>query len=239
MLLIRITQQFRWDFETECLCGFDIDDQLELGRLIDRQVCRLLALENARSLDAGAAIAIREAISIAHEAACTGHLPIDVNGRNRMACRERRDLFAPARQEGITSDDQRPDVILNNAREGGVDVADAQSVQDYDLQPEGASRLLQFGGLARGFRIVGIEKERDCRNVGDQIMQQAKPLRTELGTEPAYPGDVAPRSIETCDQPVLPGVVIARENDRDRLVAAFAAIAGLLPPVATITETGR
>ena len=68
-------------------------------------------------------------------------------------------------------------MILNNSREGVIDVADARSMQDYDLQPEGTSCLLQFSGLARSFRIVGIEKQGDGRDIGDQIVQQGKPLR--------------------------------------------------------------
>jgi hypothetical protein len=85
--------------QAERLRGLEVDDQLELGRLVDRQICRLLALENPRGMDAGAAIAVREAISIAHEAACPGHLAIDIDGRNCVSCSESRDLFAPTGQE--------------------------------------------------------------------------------------------------------------------------------------------
>ena len=41
------------------LAVFEIDDQLELGRLQDRQVGRLRALENAAGVDAGLAIRVR------------------------------------------------------------------------------------------------------------------------------------------------------------------------------------
>ena len=44
--------------EAERLGGLEVDDQLELGRLHDRQVGRLLALENAAGIDAGLAICI-------------------------------------------------------------------------------------------------------------------------------------------------------------------------------------
>src|SRR5262250_2575744 len=46
--------------------GLEIDYQLELGRLVYRQICRLLALEDLRGIDAGAPISICEAISVAH-----------------------------------------------------------------------------------------------------------------------------------------------------------------------------
>ena len=43
----------RWrHVEAERLCGLEIDHQLELGRLLYRQVGRLLALEDAADVDA-------------------------------------------------------------------------------------------------------------------------------------------------------------------------------------------
>ena len=44
--------------EAERLGGLEIDDQFELGRLLDRQVGRLGALENAAGVDAGLPIRI-------------------------------------------------------------------------------------------------------------------------------------------------------------------------------------
>src|SRR5437660_1087523 len=53
-------------------CGSEIDDQLELRRLLDRQVARLLTLENPAGVNAGTAIRIRLAGSVAHQAARHG-----------------------------------------------------------------------------------------------------------------------------------------------------------------------
>src|SRR5438552_9048892 len=50
-------------------CSFRIDDQLEFGRLYDRQVGRLGALENFSGVDACLTIAIGNAGSIAYETA--------------------------------------------------------------------------------------------------------------------------------------------------------------------------
>ena len=41
-------------------------------------------------------------------------------------------------------------------------------MQDDELQPKGASGVLQFRGRARCFRIVRIEKQGDGRNVREK-----------------------------------------------------------------------
>ena len=57
-----------WNGEAECLGDLEIDDQLELGGLYDGQLGRLLALKNQAGVDAGLAIAIGNACTIAHQA---------------------------------------------------------------------------------------------------------------------------------------------------------------------------
>ena len=45
--LVGLRKQRRRDRYTECLSGLEIDHQLVLGRRLYRQVCWLLAFENA------------------------------------------------------------------------------------------------------------------------------------------------------------------------------------------------
>ena len=54
----RAMQQSR-HFEAEHPCGLHVDDELELGRLDDRQVRRLRTLEDATGVDADLTISIR------------------------------------------------------------------------------------------------------------------------------------------------------------------------------------
>ena len=50
--LIGSQREARGNVYTERFCGLEIDDQLKVGRLLDRQIRRLCALENLPDIDA-------------------------------------------------------------------------------------------------------------------------------------------------------------------------------------------
>src|SRR5205807_7225804 len=62
-----------------------IDHELECGRLLDRQIGRLLALEDPSGVNAALAKASGKAGSIADQAACRDELAPVVDRRNGMA----------------------------------------------------------------------------------------------------------------------------------------------------------
>ena len=44
--LVGEREQLLWNLEAECLGGRQIDDEIELGRLLDRDIARLIAFQN-------------------------------------------------------------------------------------------------------------------------------------------------------------------------------------------------
>src|SRR6266436_252331 len=67
--LIRPPQQRRWDRQAEGLRGLEVDDQLELRRLLDWEVGRLGSLENAVDIRGSASRKILAVATVGHEPA--------------------------------------------------------------------------------------------------------------------------------------------------------------------------
>src|SRR5262249_23685736 len=61
-------QHVRWNNETDLLCCFQIDDELELCRLLDWQVRGLCAFQDFVHVSCGAAIQVGIAHAVEHEA---------------------------------------------------------------------------------------------------------------------------------------------------------------------------
>src|SRR5688572_29566596 len=74
--------------DVQGFCGLEIDEQLGPGGLLDRQVRRFLALEDAAGIDAGETVSVRNAACVAHQAAGRGKLAVLVDRRQRVAKRQ-------------------------------------------------------------------------------------------------------------------------------------------------------
>jgi hypothetical protein len=73
------------DCQAERVGGVQIDDQLEFGRLLDRQIGGFGAVEDLSGVDADLAIDSGEAGSIADQAAGRGELALFIDRRKGMA----------------------------------------------------------------------------------------------------------------------------------------------------------
>src|SRR6266446_9957590 len=90
----------RWRHgEAERLGGLEIDDQLESRRLLDRQISRLLALEDLSDVNAEPVKGGREAGSIADQAAGFGEPAPLIDRWNGMPRCQRHELLVPAPEE--------------------------------------------------------------------------------------------------------------------------------------------
>src|SRR6266498_1371608 len=105
--LVRAAEQREWDSEAESLGSLEVYDQLDFRRLHDRQVGRLLALENFPSVDPDQTVIVRFTASVADEAACPDERVILVNRGHGVAKCQYAKLFDARIEEIIGADDER------------------------------------------------------------------------------------------------------------------------------------
>ena len=78
---VRPPQHLLRNRQTDLLCGLEIDDQLELRRLLDRQIGRLRSLEDFVHLICDAPVAVGEVRPVVHEPAGIHSFSVDIYRR--------------------------------------------------------------------------------------------------------------------------------------------------------------
>src|SRR4051794_15501343 len=99
-----------------------VDDQLELGRLHDRQVDRLGTPEKATGVNAGLTPRFRYAGSVAHQSTDFDMVTPPVGRGNRMACCQLGQLDAPVRQKGAGADKKGVGSLACEGRKSRIDL---------------------------------------------------------------------------------------------------------------------
>lgn len=86
----------RRDGDAERLRGLQIDDKLEFGGLLHRQVGCLFAFENSAGVDAAQTSRLRNVASVTHQATDCGEFSKGANCRKRVVDRQCRQLCVVA-----------------------------------------------------------------------------------------------------------------------------------------------
>ena len=120
--LIGGNQKRLWHGQAERFRGVQVDDELKFGRLHNRQVGGLLALENPSHIDPGLVIAVGKLRSISDEAA-RGHVfLLPIHHRDGVTRRKRDKVLVPGAEEWIVAENEGVDVLLLQSREDGIDL---------------------------------------------------------------------------------------------------------------------
>jgi hypothetical protein len=93
-------------FEAKNFRGLEIDQQLDLRSLYNRKLRGLLTLENPTSVCADLAVVVSFVASVAEQAARGDERPILRHHRHPVTHRQRSELFGPAAEEYVGSDDE-------------------------------------------------------------------------------------------------------------------------------------
>jgi hypothetical protein len=148
-------QRFR-DGNAERLGGLHVDNQLDLRRLLHREIGRLVALENAAGINPSLVYLIATSASIGHQASSEGMLTESVDRGQPIAGRQRRELFHTPGVEGIVADQDGTNMLLRKSCECRFEIAIGAGIHNNELQAQHARRRLQVcdGGLGNRKRRV-------------------------------------------------------------------------------------
>src|SRR5919201_689181 len=92
--------------------GLEIDDQLEFGRLYDRQIRWLFPFENPSHIDPALTIAVRKTRTVAEQSARGDEFSLEINHWHGVPCRKGDKLIPSGAIERILTEDQRINLLL-------------------------------------------------------------------------------------------------------------------------------
>src|SRR5262245_26112380 len=119
--LVGAGEQRRGNFKTESLRGRKVYDEIELSRLLDREICRFRHTQNLVDIVSGASIHVREVCSIGHQTSYFDPFPEHVHRRQSRGQRQRIDANAVGIHERVENDIKRLLVAIERL-EGRDDV---------------------------------------------------------------------------------------------------------------------
>src|SRR4030095_8071529 len=88
------SQHVGWNRQADLLCRLQIDDELELHRLLDRQVSRLGTLKDLVHVNGRAAIQVESVRAVGHENTGLRNFPCLVERWESASCCQVRDPFS-------------------------------------------------------------------------------------------------------------------------------------------------
>src|SRR6516162_5469653 len=213
--LVGASEQWQRNREAECPRGLEINDQLDSRFLLDRHVGWLVAPENVPGVDAPEVIQVCNSASVAHQSACRGKRTKLIDRGHRVAEREHRELFAPAVEEWIALDHEPAGSQWDQVCEGRINVASATRVQDMELPPQRAGRLLQLSRLDIATGKSRIDECGYCAPVGEQLVEQMQSLPIRFRTQRGHACEVTARSVQAGYETDLNRIGAGHKNNGD------------------------
>src|SRR5262249_52555863 len=164
-------------------CGLEIDDEIELGRLQNRQVGRFFALENSANVDAQLMLGVTEATSIAYQASINGVLPGGEYRRHRVAREYGAEPFAVAAEQGVGNDEQRVDLLIRKTGDGWLEIAFGAGSDNFEWHADGVGELLPEALVEPMTWILWVDHHCEGSCLRHKLMEHLQLLCEQLAGE--------------------------------------------------------
>src|SRR6516162_10934973 len=156
--------------QAECLGGREIDDKLESGWLLDRNITGLCATQNLVDQLGRAPELIRVVWAVGHETARLNKRAGIEHRRQSRAERKRHDASTVGVNECIAHDVKCVRLCLEHL-ERGCNILGSSDFEWRDFDPEPASHSLNLAHLHYGLGIAGISYDCQSAEPGENLTQ--------------------------------------------------------------------
>src|SRR6516165_10004496 len=184
-----------WDRQAKVLRGPEVHDEIELDRLLDRQVSGLGALQDAIDIVGRPMEVVRNIRPIGHQAAVVGIVALRIDRRQMRLVDQRYDVLAKMIEHAV----RKNDYSVGSGKNGwaqrvqyrgalGLDPAEVSQTK----RPRGRLGLLEI------FRrpVRWVHQSADRGDLWKGRAQQLQTLAVELGVHEGKAGDIPARSRE-------------------------------------------
>src|SRR5262245_3616916 len=160
-------EQLVWYVQTKRLGRLRVDNQLELGRLNDRQVGGFGTIKNATHIDTHLERRIASERRIADQTTGGHELRPFVHDRHLVAGRQRHQSVSANLEEQIRAHQQRTCPALDEGRKGQIKFTVVARVQNNDVLPYGAGSILDLFYLHFANLAARVHEEGDHARLGN------------------------------------------------------------------------
>jgi hypothetical protein len=143
------------DRETKRFGGLEVDDELELRRLLDREVSRLSSFKNAIHEICRTSIQTANVHAVTNETSGLGVFPGSYRGQF-VRKRKRRDRWKTSSKFPVLGNHDRIDAALGHGSESKTELAGTLRPGNFDYQTQGRGGRLHRWNDRSADRIVGI-----------------------------------------------------------------------------------
>jgi hypothetical protein len=167
--------------KAERLGGLEVDDQIDFCDLLHREVGRLVAFENAPSIEASFVVHISETAAIAHQPAGQSVFAVWEHRGEGMTGSQRHKLFYAPGEEVTVADQDRTNALLQKSCESCFKIAIGSGIHNNELQAQRSLRRLQPCNDGLYSRSSRVRENAERGSTRYQLAEQLQSFRRQLG----------------------------------------------------------